>query len=140
MNKQDAITQILKLVEESRTIMLGTNGENGFPNIKTMTNSKHEGYNKFWFSTRTSSMRVSQLKNDNRACIYFIDERNHNGLMLVGTVEILQDIESRKMLWSEGLKVYFPLGIEDPNYSVLYFTAKQGKYFNGLSNITFEIE
>jgi len=60
--------------------------------------------------------------------------------MLVGTVEILQDSESRKMLWTEGNEVYYPLGVEDPDYSVLCFTAKQGNYYQALKNITFEIE
>ena len=140
MNKQDAITQGLKLIEESKITMLGTNGEDGFPNIKAMMNLKHEGLGEFWFSTNTSSKRVQQLKNDNRACIYFADKKNFKGLMLIGTIEILQNIESKKMLWSEGCEVYYPLGVEDPNYSVLYFKAKRGNYYHGLKNITFEIE
>ena len=140
MNKQDASTQGLKLIEESKITMLGTNGEDGFPNIKAMMNLKHEGLGEFWFSTNTSSKRVQQLKNDNRACIYFADEKNFKGLMLIGTIEILQDIESKKMLWSEGCEVYYPLGVEDPDYSVLYFKAKRGNYYHGLKNITFEIE
>jgi len=31
--------------------------------------------------------------------------------MLIGTVEILQDIESKKMLWIDGAEVYYPLGV-----------------------------
>jgi len=60
--------------------------------------------------------------------------------MLVGTIDILQDIESRKMLWSDGAEFYYPLGVEDPDYSVLCFTSQKGNYYHGLKNITFEIE
>ncbi|HUT68246.1 MAG TPA: pyridoxamine 5'-phosphate oxidase family protein [Dehalococcoidales bacterium] len=139
-NEQDAIAQGLELVEKSAICMLGTNGEKGFPNIKAMMNLKHEGLKKIWFSTNTSSRRVQQLRKDNRACVYYVDETNFKGLMLVGTIEILQDIESRKMLWSEGAEVYYPLGVEDPDYSVLCFTARQGNYYQELKNITFKIE
>jgi len=140
MNKKEAMTQGLKLIEKSNFCMLGTNGEDGSPNIKGMTNLKHEGLKKIWFSTNTSSKRVQQLRQDNRACVYYVDEKPFKGLMLVGTIEILQDIESKKMLWSEGAEVYYPLGVEDPDYSVLCFTAKLGNYYHALKNITFEIE
>ncbi len=140
MNAQEAITQGLELVETSNFCLLGTNAEDGFPNIKGLTNLKHEGLKKFWFSTNTSSRRVQQLKKDNRACLYYVDEKPFKGLMLIGTVEILQDTESRKMLWTEGNEVYYPLGVEDPDYSVLCFTANRGNYYHALKNVTFEIE
>jgi len=139
-NQRDAMAQGLELVDKSATCMLGTIGEDGFPNIKAMLNLRHEGLKKIWFSTNTSSRRVQQLKKDNRACVYYVDEANFKGLMLVGTIEILQDIESRKMLWSEGAEVYYPLGVEDPDYSVLCFTAKQANFYHQLTNLTFEIE
>lgn len=140
LGKQEAVTQGLRLIDKSKICMLGTNGENGFPNIKGMMNLKHEGLKKIWFSTNTSSKRVQQLRKDNRACVYYVDEKNFKGLMLVGTVEILQDIESKKMLWSEGAEVYYPLGVADPDYSVLCFTSKRGNFYHSLNNINFEIE
>lgn len=140
MDKQDAIAQGLRLVEKSKIAMLGTNGEGGFPNIKAMLKLQHEGLSEFWFSTNTSSKRVQQLKQDNRACIYFVDEKNFEGLMLVGIVEILQDIESKRMLWFKGCEIYYPLGVEDPDYSVLHFKAEQGNYYHGLNNITFDLD
>ena len=140
LTKQEAIAQSLKLIETLNYCMLGTNGEDGFPNIKGMTNLKHEGLRKIWFSTNTSSKRVQQLRKDHRACVYYVDDKPFQGLMLVGTIEISQDIESRKMLWSEGAEIYYPLGVGDPDYSVLYFTAERGNYYQALKNITFEID
>jgi general stress protein 26 len=140
MNKQEAVTQSEDLVEKSAICMLGTNGEDGFPNIKAMMNLKHDGIKKIWFSTNTSSRRVQRLKKDNRACVYYVDEKDYKGLMLIGTIEILQDIESRRMLWTEGAEVYYPLGVNDPDYSVLCFTSKSGNYYQNLKNISFEVE
>jgi general stress protein 26 len=140
LDEQEALSEGLKLVENSKICLLGTNGDGGFPNIKAMMNLKNEGLKKLWFSTNTSSKRVSQLRRDNRACVYYVDENSYRGLMLVGTMEILQDHNSRKMLWTDGAEVYYPLGIDDPDYSVLRFTAKLGNYYHRLKNITFEIE
>ena len=140
MNKQEAISQGLELVNTSKICLVGTNSEEGFPNIKAMLNLRHDGLKHVWFSTNTSSKRVQQLKKDKRACVYYVDEKNFRGLMLVGNMEILQDIESKKMLWSEGAEVYYPLGVEDPDYSVLRFTAQWGNYYHGLQNFSFNIE
>lgn len=140
MNRQEAFSQGLELVEKSRIAMLGTNGKDGFPNIKAMFNLKHDGLRALWFSTNTSSQRVRQLKDDPRACLYFVDEVDHKGLLLVGTMKILQDIESKKMLWEDGCENYYPLGVEDPDYSVLCFSPRRGNYYHGLKNISFEID
>jgi general stress protein 26 len=140
MDRQEAIAEGLKLMEKSTICLLGTNGPEGFPNIKAMMNLKHEGLNNIWFSTNTSSKKVQQLKKDNRACVYYVDENNFKGLMLTGVVQILQDLKSRQMLWVNGAEKYYPLGVEDPDYTVLYFKAHRGNYYHGLSNITFDID
>ena len=140
MDKQEAMAEGLQLVERSKICLLGTNGEDGFPNVKAMMNAKHEGINKIWLSTNTSSRRVQQLKKDNRVCVYYVDDQDFKGLMLTGTIRILQDLESRQMLWADGDERYYPLGVEDPDYSVLCFTADKGNYYHKLNNITFEIE
>jgi general stress protein 26 len=140
MDKQEAMAEGLQLIERSSICLLGTNGQDGFPNIKAMMNAKHDGINKIWFSTNTSSRRVQQLKKDNRACVYYVDDRDFKGLMLTGTIQILQDLESRRMLWNDGDERYYPLGVEDLDYSVLCFTAHKGNYYHKLKNITFEIE
>jgi len=59
--------------------------------------------------------------------------------MLVGSVEVLHDIDSKKRLWSEGSERYYPLGVTDPDYSVLRFRAQWGNYYHALSNVTFEL-
>ena len=135
----EAKTAGLTLMDTCKICFLGTSGEDGFPNIKAMLNLRHEGLKTVWLSTNTSSKRVAQLNKDNRSCIYYVDDVNFKALMLVGTVEVLQDMESRKLLWMEGAEVYYPGGIDDPDYTVLRFTVRRGNYYYGLGNVSFEI-
>src|SRR4030067_333825 len=76
LNKKSAYAEGLQLVESSKICLLGTNAEGGFPNIKAMLNLKHEGLEKVWFSTNTSSRRVQQIMKDGRSCVYYVDEAN----------------------------------------------------------------
>lgn len=139
MEREESIRESQALVERSLIAMLGTNGDDGYPNIKAMIKCEHEGLETVWFSTNTSSRRVAQLKRDPKACVDFVDFDRWKGLMLVGTVEILQDIGSRQRLWQEGDEKYYPLGVTDPDYTVLRFTATRGNYYHKLDNLDFEL-
>ena len=140
MEKETAMQEALSLADRSGIVMLGTNGDDGFPNIKAMIKMENEGLETVWLSTNTSSRRVAQLLRDPRACLYFVDMEKWMGLMLVGEMEVLQDTESRQRLWRDGFERYYPQGVTDPDYTVLRFTARQGNYYHALANVTFEIE
>lgn len=140
MDKEFAIKNGLELIKKSKIAMVGTNDGEGFPNIKAMLNLLTEGMSTFWFSTNTSSKRVAQILKDKKTCVYYVDQDSFMGLMLVGDMEVLQDQESRKKLWFDGCEKYYPQGINDPDYSVLRFTAKKANFYYGLKNISFEIE
>jgi general stress protein 26 len=139
MEKQQAMDEALALANAAQIAMLGTNGDDGYPNIKAMIKMENEGLKTIWFSTNTSSRRISQLERDSRASVYFVDFEQWMGLMLVGEVAILQDTASKERLWREGYERYYPLGVTDPDYSVLRFTSRWGNYYHALSNVTFEI-
>jgi len=139
MENEEAIQKALALANAAEIVMLGTNGDNGYPHIKAMLKMENEGLKTIWFSTNTSSKRIAQLKRDPKTCVYFVDFENRMGLMLIGEVEILQDANARERLWREGYERYYPQGIDDPDYSVLRFTAEWGNYYHALQNVTFSL-
>lgn len=139
MEKQQAMDEALALANAAQIAMLGTNGDDGYPNIKAMIKMENDGLKTIWFSTNTSSRRIGQLKRDSKASVYFVEFEKWMGLMLVGEVEILHDAVSKERLWREGYERYYPLGVTDPDYSVLRFDSRWGNYYHALSNVTFEI-
>ena len=139
MDKEDAIQKALTLADAAEIVMLGTNGDDGYPQIKAMLKMENEGLKTIWFSTNTSSKRIPQLERNSKASVYFVDFDDRKGLMLVGDIEILQDKVSRERLWREGYEMYYPQGVDDPDYSVLRFTAQWGNYYHALQNVTFEL-
>jgi general stress protein 26 len=139
MHTDEAIRKSLDLVNHSKIALLGTNGDDGYPQIKAMLVPDHEGLKRIWFSTNTSSRRIAQLRRDPKACVYFVDFTVWQGLMLVGRMEILADPESRRRLWHPGDEQFSPQGVEDPDFSALRFTAKWGNYYHALSNVTFPV-
>lgn len=59
--------------------------------------------------------------------------------MLNGKVEVAQDHETKARFWFDGAEMYYPLGVDDPDYSILKFTAERGNYYHGLENLTFSV-
>ena len=100
---------------------------------------KREGIKEFWFTTNTSSMRVSQFRENPNACVYFYDKRFFRGVMLKGTMEVLGDAETKEMIWQDGDNMYYPGGITDPDYCVLKFTSRQGRYYANFKSENFEV-
>ena len=64
MERDEAIQNAWALIDRARIVMLGTNGDEGTPNIKAMIKVENEGLNTVWLSTNTSSRRVAQLLNE----------------------------------------------------------------------------
>lgn len=139
MTKEDAIRDALALVNKAGTAMVGSNSQDGYPHIKAMFKMENEGLVTVWFSTNTSSQRVTAFRNDRRACVYFVDMEEARGLMLVGDMQVRDDLECRQRIWREGYERYYPLGVTDPDYAVLRFTAHSGKYYHNLEKITFDV-
>lgn len=132
--------EIKALVENSKNAFVSSVDSTGHPNTKAMFALKHEGMATHFFSTNVSAKRTQQFLHNSKACIYYCNEAEFKGLMLIGEMQVCTDREHKAMLWKDGFEVYYPGGIDEEDYCVLKFTASQGNYYHGLNNITFLVE
>lgn len=88
-----------------------------------------------------SSMRVKQFSSNPNASIYFYHKGliKYVGVMLVGEMEVLTDQEVKSELWRKSDAVFYKKGVTDPDYCVLKFTAKSGRYYCDLKTESFEV-
>ena len=100
---KDAVKTIGNLIDKQGVSFISSVDENGYPNTKAMLPPrKREGIKVFYFTTNTSSMRVKQYRSNPQACTYFCDRRFFRGVMLIGTMEVLEDSFYKEMIWQEG--------------------------------------
>ena len=130
-----------KFIDSTSVAFISSIDSEGFPNMKAMlAPRKREGIKEFWFTTNTSSERVSQYRVNPNASIYFYDKKwGYHGLMLTGTMEVLEDAKSKEMIWKTGDTMYYKEGIKDPDYCVLKFTATKGRYYHMFKNEDFVV-
>jgi len=137
---RDSEKTIGNLIDKQSVSFIASVDEEGFPNMKAMLQPrKRDGIKTIWFSTNTSSMRVAQYRQNPKASVYFVDKRFYRGVMLKGTMEVLEDAQSKEMIWRMGDTMYYPKGVTDPDYCVLKFTAQSGRYYASFKSEDFEV-
>jgi Uncharacterized stress protein (general stress protein 26) len=128
------------LIDRQGTAYLGSTDGECFPNIKAMLPPRErEGIRTFYFTTNTSSLRVKQYRENPKACVYFCDKRFFRGVMLRGTVEVLEDEAIKERVWRAGDERYYAAGPNDPDYCVLRFTALDGRYYSDFHSENFTV-
>ena len=138
MNKD----KVIKLIKKQKASIICSVDQDGFPNVKAMLKPrKMVGLKEFYFSTNTSSMRVKQYQANPNASIYFYHKGliKYEGVMLIGTMEVLTDQETKDMIWRRGDSMFYKKGVTDPDYCVLKFTATKGRYYCDLKTESFEV-
>lgn len=130
----------LSIIEKSGKTIISSIDEKGFPNLKAMLPPReNDGLKTFYFTTNTSSMRVSQYLKNSKASIYFCDSRFFRGLMLIGTMEVLTDQETKNRIWRDGDSMYYSKGVTDPDYCVLKFTTINCRMYENFTSYDFEV-
>jgi general stress protein 26 len=138
---RDYIKSVITLVEKSTRSFIGSVDEDGYPNVKVMLSPReHDGIKEFFFTTNTHSMRVRQYRENPKACLYFFEARFFRAVMLKGKMEVLQDPSTKERNWRDGDDRYYRLGVTDPDYCVLHFTADSGRFYENFGSADFKVE
>ena len=87
-------------------------------------------------------MRSQQFIYNPKASIYFYNKGRfrYEGIMLIGTMEVLQDEKTKKEIWCTGDTMFYKHGVTDPDYCVLKFTAIRGRHYCDLKSESFNVE
>ena len=136
------LKKIETFIDKQKVSFICSIDNENYPNVKAMLKPrKRKGLKEFYFSTNTSSMRVSQYKNNSNACIYFYHKGliKYEGVMLKGEMEVLTDQETKNMIWQLGDTMYYKKGVTDPDYCVLKFTATSARYYCDFKSEDIEI-
>lgn len=123
--------EIFGFIEKQKVAFIASVDKDGFPNMKAMLMPRKIEGNCFYFSTNTSSMRIEQYRENERASIYFFNKGRfrYEAVMLIGTMEVLEDLETKKEIWRTGDTMFYRKGVTDPDYCVLKFTAIKGRHY-----------
>ena len=99
------LKQVEKFIDKQKVSFICSIDDEKYPNVRAMLKPrKRIGLKEFYFSTNTSSTKVSQYQNDPNASIYFYHKGliRYTGVMLKGKMEVLTDQETKNIIWQKG--------------------------------------
>ena len=123
--------QLYEFIGEQKTAFISSVDENGYPVTRAMLAPRVIKDNVMYFSTNTSSKKVAQFLNNNKACVYFYKRGRfkYQGVTIKGTVDVCTDQPTKDMIWRLGDSLFYKQGKTDPDYCVLKFTAIEAEYY-----------
>ncbi len=138
MEHKMAVELSTDLMSAAKAAYLTTIDANGYPETRAMLNlrntDKYPGLAGFfsrnkadlttYFTTNTSSPKMKRIKENPKACVYYSKPDEWRGLMMAGSLEVVEDAKIKKALWQSGWTMYYPGGVEDPDYAVLRLSPK----------------
>ena len=130
MMSQDEIIRFIRA--QKVAVVTGVDAE-GFPSQKAMFSPRRiDGRTVFYFSTNTSSQKVEVFRGNPKAGVYFYKQgkQKYVGIHLKGTMEVLTDHDAKASIWLPTDTMYYPLGVDDPDYCVLKFTVTGGRFYS----------
>ena len=128
------------LIDNQNVAFISSVDEDGFPNTKAMLPPvKRDGIKTFYWHTNSPSMRVRQYRNNPKACVYFCDKRFFRGVMLKGTMEVVDDESVKREIWKDEFSMYYKNGCDGGDFIILKFTAQSGRFYANFKSEDFEI-
>ena len=106
--------------------------ENGYPHASVVTITSAKGMDEIMFSSDLDSNKARRIAKSGKSSInYFTSNFN---ITLVGTTEILTDLETKTKNWRQGWEDMWPEGSSSPNFCVFRFkTERYSLYVDDMS-------
>lgn len=134
-------TSVYKFISKQKTAFIASLNEQGYPVIRAMLAPRKIDGNEIYFSTNTSSNKVKQYLQNNKACIYFYKRGKfkYQGVSITGEMQVCTDRSIKDEIWRFGDTLFYQQGVTDPDYCVLKFVGKTAEYYCDFKIETIEL-
>ena len=122
---------IVKFMSKRKTAFIASVNEQGYPVMRAMLAPRKINDDVMYFTTNTSSKKVAQFIENNKACVYFYKRGlfRYQGVAVVGETEVCQDRQTKQDIWRPFDKAFYKQGVTDPDYCVLKFKCIKAEYY-----------
>lgn len=122
---------ILHFISKRKTAFIASINDQGYPVVRAMLAPRRIEGNEIYFTTNTSSKKIKQYRENNKASVYFYKRGiiKYQGVCILGEMEVCIDRSTKESIWRPGDKMYYKQGADDPDYCVLKFKCLSAQYY-----------
>ena len=125
------LEKFIEMVKDVRICMLITNDNDADHSFgRPMAVNKVDEDGAMWFFTQASSNKADEIEQSKKVAIAMANESSNNYLMIHGTADLVNDKMKMKELWSSIMKAWFPLGLDDPDMTLIKVTPTEVNYWD----------
>ena len=119
--------EVFEFISQQKTAFIASVNEQGYPIVRAMLAPRKIENNHIYFSTNTSSKKIKQYLNNDKACVYFYKRGKfkYQGVCIIGEMEVCTDQPTKDKIWRIGDKLFYKQGVTDPDYCVLTLRRRQ---------------
>ena len=102
--------------------------EDGYPAASMITAARADGFKWIAFCSGLGWNKSNRAAKNPRACVYLFDKESFAGISLLGRIEVITGIETKRRMWYDALGDVFQ-GPEDANLCVLRLKPERYNIF-----------
>ncbi|MFX1274497.1 MAG: pyridoxamine 5'-phosphate oxidase family protein [Promethearchaeota archaeon] len=132
MEENEIKNFVLELMNRTRVVFLTTINGDGLPETRAIDNLRNsdlfpnwskcfESHDNFlvYISTNSSSEKVKHILKNPIVALYYCIPEEYKGVMIRGHTEIIDDIELKNQVWISNMKIYYPKGAGDHDFTII---------------------
>jgi general stress protein 26 len=131
---QAEIEKLWRMIKGLDVVMMTTFDESGILRSRPMATQQVEFNGELWFFSRDPSPKLSEIRKESHVNLSYVDRSKSHFVSVSGRASVIRDLEKARQLWTSPLKAWFPLGLEDPELSLIRVHVDQAEYWDAPSS------
>ena len=128
-NDDEARIKVREMLEAIGTVMLVTTKSADSHHARPMAIQKIEG-DTIWFFNMRNSPKTYEIQGDADVLIAASSPATQDYVSVQGKARAMTDVAKQQALWTEGARVWFPKGAEDPDMGLIAVTMTGAEYWD----------
>jgi general stress protein 26 len=126
--------KLYEMIKSMKIAMMTTVDTDGSLHSRPMHSQEADEHGDLWFFTQIQSPKVTEVSRDNEVNLAYSDPNGQNYVSVYGKAEIVRDKAKIQEKWSEGMRTWFPKGVDDPQIALIRVHPIKGEYWDSPSS------
>ncbi len=133
--RSENIKKLRDLISGIKIAMLTTvDPDSGRLYSRPMSTQRQEFDGSLWFFTELKAEKVDDIQEVPDVVVTYVDEDKNLYISASGTAVIRRDLEMMEDLWHNGLKAWFPEGLDNSRLGLIKIEIEHAEYWDGPDN------
>jgi general stress protein 26 len=126
--------KLFALIKDMKIAMMTTVNTDGTLHSRPMHSQAADEQGHLWFFTQISSPKAAEISRDNQVNLAYADTSKQHYVSVAGKAEIVRDKAAIQSHWSEGMRAWFPKGVDDPQIALIRVHPEKGEFWDSPSS------